>query len=416
LDAPVGYKGGLGCVDTSKPVIKVLGPNPKIFRTPKCGGLSGIMKNAKKEKDNEKDNNLVSIQRSGYEDDIKNMILATTGAELCATSTRTNPRAVDCVRATDHTYLGNVDLSSKVTVGTPVQLSSLEWKVPYNVMDEAGNAATTVWRQIIVDEIDLFEMEERIRADVLADKDMEVKEAVRIALEQEREKQSKKDAIVTRGKNGRNGSCPTCPKCDCPKRGKELSVAQCNKQCEEKMKKKNPTCDNPIGDREESETVTLQYLLEKIASLTEEAFSSTLIVVAVVVFVISVQVLRMVANAFSRRGGWYYLSEDDERQEEEMLNSVTYFSPEGRRRDSNGQTPSMSNRTSPMPTANYFSPEMRQRQSNGHLHSMPNASSPMPAPTYFSPEARRRQNNGHAPPTASLFSPMSNSNAFNHGS
>ena len=41
--APEGYKGGKGCVDTSLPVIEVIGPNPKLFKVCKCGGLKGIM-------------------------------------------------------------------------------------------------------------------------------------------------------------------------------------------------------------------------------------------------------------------------------------------------------------------------------------------------------------------------------------
>lgn len=42
-NVPEGYKGGTGCVDTSLPVIDVLGPNPKVFKVCKCGGLKGIM-------------------------------------------------------------------------------------------------------------------------------------------------------------------------------------------------------------------------------------------------------------------------------------------------------------------------------------------------------------------------------------
>jgi hypothetical protein len=40
---PEGYQGGTGCVDTSKPVIEILGPNPKVLKVCKCGGLAGIM-------------------------------------------------------------------------------------------------------------------------------------------------------------------------------------------------------------------------------------------------------------------------------------------------------------------------------------------------------------------------------------
>lgn len=41
---PEGFKGGTGCRDTSKPVITLAGPNPKIFRVSPCGGIAGIMK------------------------------------------------------------------------------------------------------------------------------------------------------------------------------------------------------------------------------------------------------------------------------------------------------------------------------------------------------------------------------------
>jgi len=354
IDAPQGYNGGTGCVDTSKPVIKVLGPNPKIFRTPKCAGLSGIMKIAKKKKDNEIDKRLVSIQREGYEDDIKNAILASGGAELCATNTRTNPRPIDCVRATDFTYLGNVDLSSRVNVGNPMQVSPLEWKVPYNVMDDAGNAATTVWRQIVVEEVDLFEMEEKIRIDALADKDFEVKEAVRIALEEERRNQRKKDAQRlsenTTTTSTTQKSCPACPSCNNGNKneGDSLTTSQCLKQCEKKIEEMNLTCEDTIQSQQNS--FSFQILLDSMMS-SIDAFTATFIVAAVVILVISFQFVRMISNFLSRRGGWYYLNEDDGREEQEMLNSVTYFSPEGRPRKGNAHTPSsMAHTNSPMPS------------------------------------------------------------------
>jgi hypothetical protein len=40
---PAGYKGGTSCVDTSKPVIEIMGPNPKVLRVCKCGGLTGVI-------------------------------------------------------------------------------------------------------------------------------------------------------------------------------------------------------------------------------------------------------------------------------------------------------------------------------------------------------------------------------------
>ena len=89
LNAPVGYSGGTGCKDTSKPVIQLLGPNPKVFRTCKCGGLTGVMKQTKRKV--EKDQKLIGDQREGYESDIVKMIKDTAAAELCASHTKQNP-------------------------------------------------------------------------------------------------------------------------------------------------------------------------------------------------------------------------------------------------------------------------------------------------------------------------------------
>ena len=80
LGAPDGYSGGTGCRDTSEPVIQVLGPNPKVFRICKCGGLTGLMKRSKLKRRDSAGNagaggagnpDLVNHQREGYEGDLK---------------------------------------------------------------------------------------------------------------------------------------------------------------------------------------------------------------------------------------------------------------------------------------------------------------------------------------------------------
>lgn len=63
---PDGYQGGSGCRDTSKPVIELKGPNPKIFRICPCGGISGVMSD---KSSNDKD--WAATQREHYESDIK---------------------------------------------------------------------------------------------------------------------------------------------------------------------------------------------------------------------------------------------------------------------------------------------------------------------------------------------------------
>lgn len=68
FSSPEAYKGGTSCVDTSKPVITLRGPNPKVFKICECGGLSGVMNPTKGGGDN---NGLQLGQRKLYDDDIK---------------------------------------------------------------------------------------------------------------------------------------------------------------------------------------------------------------------------------------------------------------------------------------------------------------------------------------------------------
>lgn len=171
------------------------------------------------------------------------MIVATAGAELCATHSHPNPSPRDCVKATDHTYKGDVDLSSRVVVGEPFLKASNHWTVSYNVMDDAGNAAKTVWRDVVVEEVDLFEDENKIRLQMQAEKEAEIKEAVRNALEKERA--SVQVDSVTRGKRNqfdrRAGNCPTCPECKCPTDG-SFDPSQCVKYCEKMIAEMEKTC------------------------------------------------------------------------------------------------------------------------------------------------------------------------------
>jgi hypothetical protein len=62
---PEGYHGGTGCVDTSKPVIEILGPNPKVLKVCKCGGLAGIMGSGNSG-DKGGEDSLCAEQRSNY--------------------------------------------------------------------------------------------------------------------------------------------------------------------------------------------------------------------------------------------------------------------------------------------------------------------------------------------------------------
>ena len=141
------------------------------------------------------------------------MIKSTSGAELCATHLSPNPKPSDCVRAYDATYDGQIDLSRKVVVGEPVRKSSTRWSVPYNVKDEAGNEAATVYRDIVVEEVGLDDLQAKIHAEYA-----------------EREKQllATIDNLQKSPRNRRTTSCPTCPKCDC---SSHLNEQSCRAFC-----------------------------------------------------------------------------------------------------------------------------------------------------------------------------------------
>ena len=336
--APVGYDGGSGCRDTSKPVIRLIGPNPKVFRTCKCGGLTGIMKGLKNSSRSRsptragKDQKLIGDQREGYEGDIADMIQDTAAAELCATHTKQNPRAADCVSAKDHTYRGDVDLGARVTVGSPVQVSDLEWKVPYNVMDDAGNAAETVWRNIVIEEVDLVEMEERIRAEIMADRENELEEAVRVAVEKEKKKQTGSSVSSRQQSQGSNKKCPTCTVCDCPFDGSGLSLAECDSRCEKRMPKA-ATCENGDFEHEQSQhrgsRTPLHSFLDYFIDLTEGILAPNFAGVLVIAFVVAFLLFVFQRIIAVNQSGWQYFDAKDELKEREMLNKVTYYNGRG---------------------------------------------------------------------------------------
>ena len=64
---PKGFVEGNGCHDTSKPVIELVGPNPKVFRVCGCGGLNGILRKNSRDRHS----SLQTAQQSTYSDDIK---------------------------------------------------------------------------------------------------------------------------------------------------------------------------------------------------------------------------------------------------------------------------------------------------------------------------------------------------------
>jgi hypothetical protein len=114
-----------------------------------------------------------TLLRSYYETQIQDMIQSTHGAEVCASDASSSTSSKrkrcrpssdsntnDCVYAYDKTYNTTVSLSAYIVIGNLVPMDGMmnRWRVPYNVMDEAGNSAVMVYRDIAVEEVDFLLM------------------------------------------------------------------------------------------------------------------------------------------------------------------------------------------------------------------------------------------------------------------
>lgn len=231
--APSSYKNGSSCVDTTKPVITLEGPITKFFKVATCGGLFGVMESTKYE---DEDKELQAQQRKLYEDDIRDMIRATSGAELCATHENPNPKPSDCVSAVDHTYKGDVVLSDRVVVGEPIAKGPLHWAVPYDVEDDAGNKAATVYRDVMVQEVDLASFEKKIRDEVAKERQQNLKREIDIAVQHERRKwERENDKNKNRNRRsststGGSDTCEACPPCKCSDDSR-LDASACKAFC-----------------------------------------------------------------------------------------------------------------------------------------------------------------------------------------
>jgi hypothetical protein len=65
---PKGFQGGTSCRDTSKPVIQLQGPNPKVFSICACRGITGIIED---KANNSNYPDLRQSQQGHYHQDIK---------------------------------------------------------------------------------------------------------------------------------------------------------------------------------------------------------------------------------------------------------------------------------------------------------------------------------------------------------
>jgi hypothetical protein len=234
----------------------------------------------------------------------KDLIQSTSGAELCASFTNPKPKPSECVNAFDMTYKGRVDLSDEVKVGVPVRKSPLRWSVPYDVKDKAGNAAVTVWRDIVVEEVDILDIETRIRNEAMQYQKEEVQRAVDRAVKEERRKMESETEKKRKG-----NSCPACPKCECERKG-DVSV------CEKLRQSEMESC--VIHEQRYAMQVLLfleQYLHPSLVLILLSCF----IIFALIFFLRLILTLLFNPKAF--RPGFY----DSVEREREMQNAITYY-------------------------------------------------------------------------------------------
>lgn len=153
---PPTYVNGSGCQDSCPPEIALLGPNPKVFRVPKCDG-GGLVPSA-------------SDSRRDWDADVQQLVrqhpelLCSDNPHIPgrADAPGSRARGGQCVAATDVTAAGTtVDVTSAVQLSRAERLpgATSRWRVAYDVTDAAGNRAETVYRTIEVVEYSLDELE-----------------------------------------------------------------------------------------------------------------------------------------------------------------------------------------------------------------------------------------------------------------
>ena len=337
---PTGYQGGTGCVDTTKPIIQLLGPNPKLFRIAKIEPLAvAAAVNVKMEHDPLLYNNIVDAQRlirSTYGSQIQSIIDATNGAELCRTEE--SSQNSKCVYAFDKTYNDTFDLSSKVVIGNLIRIdeddeTNFHWKVPYNVMDAAGNEADTVYRDIIVEEVELMSLIEKQEQDErdrerLAAADVEI-------IKMKKEVKNLSDKLAASQKQQQHQQKKQCPKCEPPTKVTSSNSCDCQKICTTIRKNNDklnsdtsciPPPDTPILSNSMIPTM-IQFLQNGLTSSVNQipAFVGAVMFslgVCVLLFLRSVWIF-VAGKRANRRNRWNKVLEQKELAL--LENSVTYY-------------------------------------------------------------------------------------------
>jgi hypothetical protein len=234
------------------------------------------------------------------------------------------------------TATGRVDLSRDVVVGDPVQKSALRWSVPYHVQDEAGNVADIVWRDVVVEEVKLQDIEKRIRNEIVSQQKMEVDRAIEKAVGAER-RRLEDEINQLKSRQQLNAVVPICPECtscqtstkmrdDGEKSCPAVDAASCAQFCDATAETSNtrPTEETRI-------IVQLLHYFEQTSlinpSMTFAVLSCLSITVAIVLCRLFLSWIWK-GESYIRRVPRYSekeIQEEEERQRR-LLESVTYYS------------------------------------------------------------------------------------------
>ena len=186
-------------------------------------------------------------------------------------------------------------------------------------MDEAGNKAKTVWRDIIVEEVDIDDFDKKAKVD-----------------------ESTKSNELRDGRNNKR----ECPPCNCKSEPRQqqrgnsgMSPAECNAQCESKIAEalassaggssddKTCTPTDGSGEQQQPNHQVIQEMLIFLEGLLGPNSMMLLLLgctLATLIYIIS----RGIAALFFSTGPHtqtYYHSRDDDEQEKLMLQSVSYY-------------------------------------------------------------------------------------------
>lgn len=252
--------------------------------------------------------------------------------------------------------------------------------MPYNVVDAAGNKAQTVWRDVIVEEVDLHEFEKKTRASVLEHRRDEVEHAVQKAVAEERRR-----TAVSGSKN--SGACPKCEVCNCSNRGSGNSASGLSDaECEKRVAAALVSAD---GGSEKTctfgsiSTLSRHPWILMVLDWADELIGPDAAIMLLVGFVVPVMlyILWRIIYAFFFSNGsdvrTYYHSIEDEEREKRMAQNVTYYpSPSSTRVNQNITT-------TPGSTT-----------SNGGVRRPPTASLSSQRNGVFSPQEQHRVNGG----------------------